>query len=85
MTEKRRPLPQTIISLLIILLSYGYLLLLLFYPVPTENRDIVNVSASSIISLCVGGVIGYWFSASHFKKLENQEANSETTNSTTTP
>lgn len=62
----------SILSYIIIILTYGILFTLLFHPVPEPNKDLVNILSSSIISLCVGGIIGYWYSSSHAKKANEK-------------
>ena len=80
----------SILSFIIIVLSYAILFTLLFHPVPEQNKDLVNILSSSIISLCIGGIIGYWFSSSHIKKQNEKEqklleANTSSLTEQTTP
>ena len=53
-----------IIAFLIVILSFGFLYLLLFVKIPDNNKDITNVAIGFVLGSFVAGVSGFYFGAS---------------------
>ena len=53
-----------ILAVIITLGSFLFLFTLLFKSIPTENKDITNISIGFVIGTLVTGVAGYYFGSS---------------------
>ena len=58
-----RYLPHYILAAVVILATAGFLLLLVYHPVPAENKDAVMLALGALFS-AFGTVIGYFFGSS---------------------
>ena len=54
---------RSIIAFIIVLLSFSFLFALLFVKLPSENRDILQISAGLVLA-ALGFVTGYYFGSS---------------------
>lgn len=54
---------RNIISIIFVLGVIGYIYILIFKPVPSENKDLVNVLGGTVIS-SLGVVLGFYFGSS---------------------
>ena len=55
---------RDVIAVMIIVLSFVAIFVILRFPIPTENKDLVNVAFGFVLGSGVSGVIGYYFGAS---------------------
>lgn len=53
-----------ILALIITLGSFFFLFALLFVPIPTDNKDITNITIGFVLGSFVAGVAGYYFGSS---------------------
>lgn len=53
-----------ILALIITLGSFIFLFALLFVSIPTENKDITNITIGFVLGSFVAGVAGYYFGSS---------------------
>ena len=68
-----------IIAIIVIFMSYVFLLLVAFKGIPPENKDLVNLSVGFIIGTSVAGVIGYYFGTSKKRDIIPEAGQSVTT------
>lgn len=50
---------RDVLGLMIAILSYTILILLMFFPLPANNKDTFQMLISSVVGISIGGVIGY--------------------------
>ena len=55
---------RDILAVITIILSFVAIFVILHFPIPPENKDLVNVAFGLVMGSCVSGVIGYYFGAS---------------------
>ena len=55
---------KAIIAITTIFFSFAILTLLILYPVPKENKDVINIVIGMVIGTGFGGVITYFFGSS---------------------
>lgn len=55
---------RDVLAMIIIILSFIAVFVILRFPIPTENKDLVNVAFGFVLGSGVSGVIGYYFGAS---------------------
>ena len=55
---------RDIIAVMIIILSFAAIFVILRFPIPVENKDLVNVAFGFVLGSGVSGVIGYYFGSS---------------------
>lgn len=55
---------RNILAVIMTLGSFAALYLIIFKPIPAENRDTVNLTVGFVIGTSVGSVCGYFFGAS---------------------
>lgn len=70
---------QVIISVIVIVSSYGLLYLLSFKEVPAGNRDLFNVTLGAVIGSSLTAVIGWLFTSSKHNSRENSGSNKPNT------
>jgi hypothetical protein len=63
-----------LLAIIIALGSFAFLFLLLFKDIPTQNKDIVNITIGFVLGSFVAGVAGYYFGSSKPKKNETDRA-----------
>lgn len=61
---------RSIISVLSIVGAFVVICLLIFKPIPAENKDTLNLTVGVVLGGLIGGVNGYYFGAS--KKDDNK-------------
>ena len=55
---------RNILAVIIILGAITVLVLMIFKPIPAENKDTVNLTVGFVLGSGVGAVCGYYFGAS---------------------
>ena len=68
-----------VLAVIIIVMSFIFLLLVLYKPIPAENKDLVNLAVGFIVGTAVSGVIGYYFGTSKNRNLPTEPGQSITT------
>lgn len=63
---------RNILAVLYVLLVLGYIYVLAFHPVPSENKDLVNIIGGHIIG-GMGVVLAFYFGASKKEKEVTKE------------
>jgi len=53
-----------------IFLSFGFLMLIAFHPVPEGNRDLVNVLGGVVIGAAINSVYGWLYTMNKKDKIE---------------
>jgi len=53
-----------VLAVVIVLMSFIFLIVVLYKPIPAENKDLVNLAVGFIIGTAMSGVIGYYFGTS---------------------
>lgn len=80
MTPGSKPTPTGIITFLVVsntLGVYASLAFLLFFPVPTENRELVSMMIGNIIGF-LAGIMAYHFSSNRDSEGKTQAIQSQT-------
>jgi hypothetical protein len=54
---------RSVLAFIIVLGSFATLIILLFKPIPAENKDTVNLAVGFVLGAGVGAVTGYYFAA----------------------
>lgn len=51
---------------------FGILGLLVFWPVPSENKEALNICLGALVGAFSGGVVGYFFGSSKGSSEKNE-------------
>ena len=65
---------RNILAVMSVLGAFIMLYLIIIKPIPTENKDTVNILAGAVIGGLIGGVNGYYFGASKTDNKKDDEA-----------
>ena len=63
MQSKTKEIMMYVLGLFVVLCSVAVVVLLIFYPIPTVNKDIVNIALGALLGMAVN-VIGYFYGSS---------------------
>jgi len=68
-----------ILAVIIMVMSFVFLLLLIYHPIPVDNKDLVNITVGFVLGTAVSGVIGYYFGTSKKRDIIPESGQSVTT------
>ena len=60
------------VAFLLIFGAITFLFALLIFPIPHENKDLVNTSIGFVFGAGVSGVVGYYFGSSKTNKIDEE-------------
>lgn len=62
---------RPILALIVVILSFGFLFYLCVYPVPEQNKDIIQIAAGIDLGV-LASVVAYYFGSSKDKSDQDQ-------------
>lgn len=69
---------RPLIALLVVILSFGFLFYLCLYPVPEQNKDIIQIAAG--LDLALLGLVGAYYFGNSKDKSDDEQAKRSSTN-----
>jgi hypothetical protein len=69
-----------VLAVIIITMSFVFLIMVLWKPIPADNKDLVNLAVGFIIGTAMSGVIGYYFGTSKKRDTITPEPGQSVTN-----
>lgn len=77
MTEFLRKITKSdirnILAVITVISAFVLLILMLFKPIPVENKDILNISIGIVLGGLLGGINGFYFGASKTEPKVEEE------------
>lgn len=73
---------RPLIALIVVTLSFAFLFYICIYPVPEQNKDMIQLAAGLDLAV-LGSIIAYYFGNSKDKSDQEQAARQDATTTTT--
>lgn len=73
---------RSILALLISIGCFTIVIIMMFHPIPSENKDLVNIAIGALLTGGLAGVIGFYFGAVKNDSSSNNNQTTQTMNKT---